>query len=374
MELFSFGSAQRIDRNGTQHALSAIFDLHGLSTIDDFYHVCESCCACLESCIVLHAGYLFLGEFFFVLYTGRSAVSDRRSIVILWTISAMIESMMDIILALCLSQRLHISVDMSLTMDHFWSIILAPLGSITTCAFLYNISVEEGDDATYLRFRISAITLLGLFSLLYYNLKDAVSNRLRNCHRLLQTIGLLHIKVLGLALWTVGANLLILMTLLANFDTRVREIRHHSDLLALSVIFALILLFAWKSCNGRPYELGEMLWIFLINGAFAYGTMLSPSSSHLCLLTVDVVLLAVLNLIESWRYNRENGQLINGWVEFVTSTMVTLPTASESSEDNNTTSPELQRLLVSQSTEVAGRGRGGYSSLSTVSARAPNSA
>jgi hypothetical protein len=309
----------------------------------------------------------FLGNSF--LCFTLAAISDRKSIVILWTISAGIESMMDLFLALVLSQSLHVSVDMPLTMDRFWSIVLAPLGSIIVSAFLYNQSAEE-DDITGLLFRISAVLLLALFGLLYFNLKEAVSNRLRRCHRFLQTLGLLHMKLFGLALWTVGANLWILITLLANSDVKVKEIRHHSDLLALSVIFALILLFAWKSCNGRPYELGEMLWIFLINGAFACGTILSPTSSHLCLLTLDVVLLAVLNLVESCPPDRESGQRRNGWMEFITSTMVTVATASENGQDINS-SPELQRLLMPHSTEGATR-RGEYSSVST--ARVQNNA
>lgn len=288
-----------------------------------------------------------------------AAVSDRNSIVILWTITAIIETLMDFVLSLCLSQRLQVAVTMPLTMDRFWSIILAPLGSVTALVFLNNIAADE-DDLSGLLYRISSVFLLALFGLLYYNLKEAVSIRLRSCHRFLQTLGLLHMKMLGLALWTVGADLWILIGLLENVDVKVRDIRHHSDLLALSVIFALILLFVWKSCNGRPYEVGEILWIFLINGAFAYGTILSPRSSHLCLLTFDVVLLVVLNLVESCPLDHGSGQLMNGWVEYITS--ATVASTRENDQDYNS-SPELQGLLVPPEGAIR---RGEYSSLSTT--------
>lgn len=244
----------------------------------------------------------FLGNSF--LCFTLATISDRKSILILWGIGAIVESLMDFFLALCLGRWSHVPIAMSFTIDRFWAVILAPLGSVSVVTFLQSMSnspagggEQHTDPAA---FRVSAVLLMALFGVLFYNLKHAISDRLNSCHFFLQTLGLLHMKLLGLALWTVGANLCILVKLLGVLDTSPKDdVQHHMDLLALSVLFALVLFFAWKSCNGHPYELGEVVWILLINGAFISGTILSRKSSHLGLVTLDIVFVAVLSLIES---------------------------------------------------------------------------
>lgn len=275
-----------------------------------------------------------------------AAISEIHSIVILWTIGAIMETLMDLVVTTCLRRRSQIPVALASTFDQFWAVILAPLGSISVTSFLHNFPTTQGNNGAFDPFfHGSAVLLMALFGLLYYHLKKAVSHRLSTCHRCLQTIGLFHMKLVGLSLWTVGANICILLKLLETIETDPQDVRHHSDLLALSVMFAFVLFFVWKSCNGHPYDWGEIMWILLINGAFVCGTMLSSSKgSHLWLLILDVVLVAALNAVEIAGSRRERPWLAVGRRESITTT-VSIPFNHQGSHRQTTPSTEQDMLL-----------------------------
>lgn len=329
------------DRTALYQKFSVFMGLLRLALFLMFLRVAVHVWQAASLCILI---IFFLANSFlcFVLAT----VSDIHSIVILWTISAMIETMMDLVVTICLRRRSQIPVAVPFIFDQFWAVVLAPLGSVCVTSSLDNFTTNHNHNTTFDRcFHGSAVLLMALFGLLYYNLKSGVTHRLSNCHRCLQTMALFHMKLVGLSLWTVGANICIVIKLLASIETSPRDVRHHSDLLALSVMFALVLFFVWKSCNGQPYDCGEIMWIFLINGAFVCGTMLSSSKgSHLWLLILDVGLVAVLNLIDMLGSHRERLWPAQGWLRSISAT-VNIPFNHWGYQRQTTPSAEQDMLL-----------------------------
>jgi hypothetical protein len=252
-----------------------------------------------------------------------ASISDRNSIRILWATAALVESFMEIVVSLCLSRQNYVPVAMPQTLDRFAVIMVAPLGSIVVASVVGPVGpIDEWSAA----FRFMSFCMLLLFAGLYYQLKDPVSYRLGRSHPFVQTLGLFHLKILGLALWVVGAALLVLIPNISGntSTTRPQNDQHlYTQLLGLSFLVVLVLMFAWKSCGGQPYQVSAFAWIVAINGALCIGTILSPKvaqplqqsrNSTWMVLCSHVGLLLVLNLVEALRRETSWMEVISSWI------------------------------------------------------------
>jgi hypothetical protein len=162
------------------------------------------------------------------------------------------------------------------------------LGAIAVAAFTRN----DNNDKYSILFMASSVLLLTLFGLLYYGLKEAAySNAMEQSH-VYRALLLMLLKLLGLALWTVGGCLSLF--LLDNADNT-----YISNILGWSVGGSLILFLMLRVFAGRPHDWLEVLWILATWATYLFARILPPTSP-MVQLSAYVVLVASLNILESW--------------------------------------------------------------------------
>jgi hypothetical protein len=219
------------------------------------------------------------------------AGADDEATVYLWGFAAVMEWLVDFFLAISLSGNLQIAYRLQDTVDHFWAVVLAPLGAIAVAAFTKN---NNNDNDNYsILFLASSVLLLTLFGLLYYGLKEAAySNAMEQSSHVYRALLLMLLKLLGLALWSVGGCLSVL---LLDNDGNL----YISNLLGWSVGGSLILFLLLRVFAGRPHDWLEVLWILATWATYFFASTLPPTSP-MVQLSVYVVLVSILNILESW--------------------------------------------------------------------------
>lgn len=271
-------------------------------------HVWRAAPVCLVVCFSISNSILCLA---------LATISDRASIRILWSTSVIMDFFMELIISLCIHRQRYIPAAMQQTIDRFGVIVAAPCASVIIASLWLPIDVGNDSFAGQL-FRILSVCILLFFVVLYYLLRDAVARRLGRWHAFVQTLALIQLKGLGLALWTVGAYLLILLPIMVENTTLVpnstispsknNESYRYTQMLGLAILVALVMLFGWKACGGQPYQVSEIVWILAINGALCVGTIVSPKSgqplaasqrSTLVSVGANVGILAILILVEA---------------------------------------------------------------------------
>jgi hypothetical protein len=216
------------------------------------------------------------------------AGADDETTVYLWGFAAVMEWLVDFFLAISLSGNLQIAYRLQDTVDHFWAVVLAPLGAIAVAAFTRN----DNNDKYSILFMASSVLLLTLFGLLYYGLKEAAySNAMEQSH-VYRALLLMLLKLLGLAVWTVGGCLSVLL-----LDNEGNE--KISNILGWSVGGSLLLFLLLRVFAGRPHDWLEVLWILATWATYVFASTLPPSSP-MVQLSVYVLLVSILNILESW--------------------------------------------------------------------------
>jgi len=278
-----------------------------------------------------------------------ASISNRSSIRILWGTAVLVESLMEVVLSLCVSRQNYLPTAMAHTLNRFTVIMVAPFGSLFVASLVDPVG-PSAESSISIR-SISFVVLIMLISL-YFQLKGPASDRLDGCHAFVQALALFHLKLMGLALWVMGGVLLVLIPYTADVSTKTTQ-QHRGDdhlfvqSLGLSFLVLLVLMFAWKSCGGQPYHLSEFVWIMAINMAICLGTFLVPkvvqhhlgehrqgNSASWTILWCHVGILVFLNLVEALR-NRDGP-----WMSIVSSWILAM-----TADDDSLASAERHRLL-----------------------------
>jgi hypothetical protein len=235
---------------------------------------------------------VFIGDA--ILCFALSAASDVESAAILWGFVAMTEMHVDLFLAVGLRGPLQIPYRLENIMDRFYAVLLAPIGAIVINAFSYTVSNEQN------LYIFASLILMILFGMLFFVLKDDVVTRMRQRSHFEKASLLMLLKLLGYTLWMIGACLLDESTL--------RNQSFTTNLMGSMVGAALVCYLNLRALAGRRHNVVESIWI-----VFAVAPFLLPhfmqDSTPLVFLSIYVILVSILNIIETW-HNFEQIQFL----------------------------------------------------------------
>ena len=198
---------------------------------------------------------------------------------------AVLELHIDWFLAIALSDSIQVPYRLEKTMDRFWAVILAPLGGMMVTL------LTNSRNGNQLLFLVSSITLMVLFGLLYFGLKEtACSNAMEqpSSHR---ACLLMLLKILGLALWAVGGTLLVLV------DADGDQIPYLMNILGWSLEWSLVLFLLLNCFSGRVQKNWKILLVWLL--MIALGLILRRLPP-LLFLSAYVLIVSLLTLLESF--------------------------------------------------------------------------
>jgi hypothetical protein len=228
------------------------------------------------------------------------AASDEMMAPYLWCFAAMIELVSDLVLTVGLSGSLVISHNIQATMDRAWVLVLAPLGAtilwVATNTQCCSSSRTMGDPLLL----VASLILQLLFCLLYFDLQTAACSHVASQSQLHQAVLLILTKLLGWALWTAGACLLVLLTSgSSSTTTPVVTTPFIHVLLGWSVGGSLILFLGLRLFGGRPHDRLETVWAFSCWTPFIIVSLVPPSRP-LVAICIYLILLSLLNILEAW--------------------------------------------------------------------------
>jgi hypothetical protein len=226
---------------------------------------------------------VFIGDA--ILCFALSAASDVESAAILWGFVAMTEFHVDLFLAVGLRGPLQIPYRLENVMDRFYAVLLAPIGAIVISAFSNTISNEQ------CLYTFSSLVLMILFGMLFLALKEDVVNRMRQRSHFEKASLLMLLKLLGYTLWMVGACLLDEPTPLTQSFT--------TNLTGWMVGSAIVCFLNLRSLAGRRHNVVESIWIIFSVAPFLLSHFIQDSTP-LVLLSIYVILVSILNMIETW--------------------------------------------------------------------------
>jgi hypothetical protein len=222
----------------------------------------------------------------------------------------------------------YISYNLQWTMDRLWILIVAPMGGIimTVASHMTDDFYNNSNHNNNSLLSCSAVLLPSLFALLYLNLQPAVVDHMNRptASEWGKAMLLTLIKLLGWALWTTGACLLILLLLekeeeAGDDDDSHGGVADNDDarlsfvhiLLGWSVGISLWLFRALKalgnigSSSRPPRRLLEDGLLEVVWGLASWAPFLVvyaiPSRRNLDAIAIYLLIVALLNVIESWR-------------------------------------------------------------------------
>jgi hypothetical protein len=211
---------------------------------------------------------------------------DSQVAVYLWGFAAMLELHIDLFLAIALNDSIQVPYRLDKTMDRFWAIVLAPVGAMMVALFTQS---RNGNNILFL---FSSITLMILFGLLYFGLKEAVCSNMTEQSSVHRALLLMLLKILGLALWAVGGCLLVLVDADADGD----EVPYLMNILGWSLEWTLVLFLLLGCFSGRIRE-----WYLLACWLTIIVLGLVPRKmSPMAFLSMYVLMVSILTLLESF--------------------------------------------------------------------------
>jgi hypothetical protein len=227
---------------------------------------------------------VFIGDA--ILCFALSAASDVESAAILWGFVAITELHVDLFLAVGLRGPLQIPYRFENIMNRFYAVLLAPIGAIAIDAFCHT---KTNEQCLYI---FSSLVLMILFGMLYYSFKEDIENRMRQRSHFEKASLLMMLKLLGYTLWTIGACLLDEPNLHTHSFT--------SNVMGWMVGAALFCFFNLRSLAGRRHNMVEGIWIVFSVAPFLLCHFFQ-NSTPLVLLSIYVILVSILNMIETWQ-------------------------------------------------------------------------
>jgi hypothetical protein len=234
-------------------------------------------------------------------YALAAASSNGNATMYLWGAASIMELHADLLLAIALRDGSpQIPYRLKTTMDRFWAVLLAPLGAIAVASF-FATTQSSDDSADTSLFCRSSMLILSLFGLLYFGLKEAVCSHMNTQSTFHKALLLIVLKMLGLAVWTVGGSLLIFIVAADNTTTESQEKPHSMDMLGWSIGGTLSLFLGLRLFAGHPHDVVGLMWALVCWLAFVFVSVDPPiTTSPLVFLSFYVVLVAILNILESW--------------------------------------------------------------------------
>jgi hypothetical protein len=219
----------------------------------------------------------------------------------LWAFAALMEILVDLFLALGLQGSLFIPYNLKATMDRAWVLVWAPLGAtlVSLLTIPYGSSgggegQQQGEQQQRAIVVVAALTLQILFCFLYYDFYEDALFHAANQSRFHEATLVILTKILGWAVWTVGASLLILL----DDPTTTSSPRNH-NILGWSVGCTLLLFLGLRLYAGRPHDGLEVLWVVAYWIPFAVVSFGSPTTP-LVSLSMYLLVVSILNICESW--------------------------------------------------------------------------
>jgi hypothetical protein len=146
---------------------------------------------------------------------------------------------------------------------------------------------------------VASCVLQMLFGFLYYDLQTAACTHVESQSRLQKAVLLILTKLLGWALWTAGACLLVLLTTssdVGSTDTTGTPFIHM--LLGWSVGGALVLFWGLRHFGGRPHDRLTIIWAFFCGTPFVIVSVVPPSQPLLAI-GMYLILLSLLHILEA---------------------------------------------------------------------------
>jgi hypothetical protein len=226
---------------------------------------------------------VFIGDA--ILCFALSAASDVESAAILWGFVVITELHVDLFLALGLRGPLQIPYRLENTMDQFYAVLLAPIGAVAIHTFCKSSTDEEG------LYGLSSLILLILFGMLYFAFKEDVANNMRQRSHFEKASLLILLKLMGYTFWTIGACLLVEPDLLSQSFT--------TTLMGWMVGAALLCLHNLRTLAGRDHDCGEVIWVIFAITPFLLSHFITDSTP-LVFLSIYVILVSILNMLETW--------------------------------------------------------------------------
>ncbi|KAG7342918.1 hypothetical protein IV203_020863 [Nitzschia inconspicua] len=226
---------------------------------------------------------VFIGDA--ILCFALSAASDVESAAILWGFVAITELHVDLFLAVGLRGPLQIPYRLENVIDRFYAVLLAPIGAILIDAFCHTKTNEEW------LYIFSSLVLMTLFGMLFMAFKNDVVNHMRLRSHFEKASLLILLKLLGYTLWTIGACLLD--------EPNLHRQSFVTNVMGYMVGAALFCFLNLRSLAGRRHNVVEGIWF-----AFSVAPFLLPhfikDSTPLVFLSIHVILVSILNMIETW--------------------------------------------------------------------------
>jgi hypothetical protein len=217
----------------------------------------------------------------------------------LWAFAALMEILVDLFLALGLQGSLFIPYNLEATMDRAWVLVWAPLGAtlVSVLTIPYGGSQgqqQPGEQQQRAIVVVASLTLQILFCFLYYDFYEDALLHAANQSRFHEATLVILTKILGWALWTVGASLLVLL----DDPTTTSSPRNH-NILGWSIGCTLLLFLGLRLYAGRPHDGLEVLWVVACWIPFAVVSFGSPTTP-LVSLSAYLLVVSILNICESW--------------------------------------------------------------------------
>jgi len=226
---------------------------------------------------------VFIGDA--ILCFALSAASDVESAAILWGFVAITELHVDLFLAAGLRGPLQIPYRLENTMDRFYAVLFAPIGAIVIDTFCNTSTKQES------LYAFSSLVMMTLFGMLYFAFKENIVNSMRQRSQFEKASLLILLKMLGYALWTITACLLVEPNLnIQSFTT---------NLMGWMVGAALFCFLNLRSLAGRRHDYVGVIWFIFSTIPFLLARFVT-SGTPMVLLSIYVTMISILNMLEAW--------------------------------------------------------------------------